>query len=277
MDHLLDFLEVPLIKQMLMLDIAFYGIGLADILGGKYSPEQDGSIQAYCPSGTVSHVHRLLQFYGGHKKLVQANTYFAKSVACVYTFPALHNLQIELRFENPPMNSCIPKSFANVGNLYVTRTGLHCLGDVEDCTPFTQTLRDCTNRVCTIDEHAVLQPNLYANIRTLVRNHWTVRNLKLSVVEAAKGQKSGKCPICHEPLEGKILETACKHQFCQECWEQYWQSNSHGGPETAFRFNLQSSPAIISCPMCRREYRSWEVVPIETLDWQKDEDEASTV
>ncbi len=263
MRHLLDFLNVPLIKQMLMLDIAFYGMGLADIVGGKYSQKNKGSIQAFCPAGSAPHVHRLMQFYGGEKKSLRCDTYFAKSVLCVYTF-AVFNFQIELRFENPPMNSSIPKSFANVGNLYVTRSGLHCLNDAEACTPFTDIVQDCVDRTCDIDVNGVLQPNLYTNLRNLVRNNWSVRNLKISMVDSKNYAGEEKCPICHEIFSGNIVRTNCQHHFCTKCWENYWQSACQSEVDTsAFRFSLRTSPNVVSCPMCRHEYKPWEVVPLE--------------
>lgn len=233
-------------------------------MGGKYKP-CNGSIQAFCPAGSAPHVHRLLQFYGGQKKLLQYNSYFAKSVLCIYTFTAVFNFQIELHFENPPINSSIQKSFANVGNLYVTRSGLHCLNEAEDCTPFTDILQDCVDRTCDIDKNAILQPNLFTNIRTLVRNKWSVRNLKISIVDSKNNlEEEEKCPICHEKLCGNIVRTDCQHHYCIQCWEKYWQSTSRVDADTsAFRFSLQSMPSVVSCPMCRREYKPWEVVPLE--------------
>ena len=246
---------------MLMMDVAFYGMGLADILSGNYSCKSKGTIQAFCPVNTLSHVHRLLQFHGGRKNLLTSDTYFIKSILCVYTFDQL-NLDIELRFENPPIVNSIPKSFANVGNLYITRSGLQCLNEAEECTPFTDILRDCLARTCRIDDTFVLQPNLYTNIRNLIRNKWTVKNLKLTVV--VYGKSSEKCPICHDILSGKVVRTECQHDFCIQCWEKYWQNETRPveANSAAFRFNLRSCPNCINCPLCRTEYKPWEVCPL---------------
>ena len=61
MENLVNFLSVPIIRQLLILDVTFYGLGIAEIISGKHSFQNKGIIQAFSPTRTSCYVQRILK------------------------------------------------------------------------------------------------------------------------------------------------------------------------------------------------------------------------
>ena len=256
MDTLVTFTNIPIIKHMLMLDVVFYGMGIANILAGNFSNERISRLNAFSPQVTSHFVQRFLTEIGAEKRLVTST--FGHFM-CLYFLKEL-NIELDIRFDTRAFDVSVEKPFTNVSNLYISRNGLSALASTEDCSPFSDLLNCCLTRRCKLNVQSPMHPHVYDTIRQMYENGWTIENMAISIVSLETPQP---CPICREVMKGEVVQTACRHYFCVRCWANHWKHSVGDIDNNIFRFNLVGHPIKINCPMCRREMNSWECAPLK--------------
>lgn len=257
MENLVNFLSVPIIRQLLILDVTFYGLGIADIIAGKHSFQSKGTLQAFSPTRTSCYVQRLLKENNAEKRLITTSF---NQFMCVYYVPQI-NVDIEFRFDDRIIQLCIPKPLTDVSRILIDRRGMTVLSQNDDCCPFVELMQKCIQSKCSVDPSNTMSGKIIDDIKNLYRNGWIVDNLKIQLVMLQTPQD---CPICHESIDGEVLQTSCHHYFCTDCWEKHYNHSVGDTINTLFSFNMENDPKYVTCPMCRFEMKPWECVPIRT-------------
>lgn len=258
MEALVNFTEIPIIKQLLMLDVIFYGMGIANILAGN-KPSSTRRIQAYAPQTTSHFIQRFLHNNQAEKRIVTSS--FGQFI-CLFYIKSL-NVELDIRFDTRSFDICANQCTVNVEKLYLGRNGLSALAAIDECSPFTELLQSCLQRRCKLLMKTPMHLNVYDKIRDLYKNGWTIDNMSIKIVSL---ETPSKCPICHETICGEVVQTVCHHYFCMECWEQHWKhSVGDLSEDNIFRFNLAGHPVEVNCPMCRHSMHSWECAPLREM------------
>lgn len=253
MESVLEFMSEPIIKHMLMLDCAFYGIGIAYIIAGNFEKQENNLLDVYCPCIAQNYVQRFLDENGAEKH-GQPNfmcpSYFTYSIK---------NFVMQIHFDNRPLSEIITRSSIDIGNFYINRMGVFTQSRVDEAFPYLTLMQRCLQRKCKINTKSMLSDHIYVIIKELYEKGWTIENIKIKFTRVPR---PFQCPICHNNIEKDSVLTACNHQFCNHCWNTFW--NGTITKRTGiFHFNLESDPNIVACPMCRHEMKSWECVPYD--------------
>ena len=258
MDDVLQFMADPIIQQMMMLDCAFYGIGVAYILGGMFSRDKSNLLDVYCPCISQNYVQRYLRANGAEK---HGQDGFITSTYVTYS---IKNYIMQIHFDNRPMSAIITRSLVDVGNFYINRMGIFTQSQIEEGLPYFTLMQRCKQKVCSLNTRSLMSSNVYEVIKELRDNNWTIENTTLKIIQWSEHSEPFQCPICHGHFlnNSTCVETSCRHKFCNECWKNFWD-NSVQKRTGIFQFNLEHDPNIITCPMCRNESKSWQCVPYD--------------
>ena len=278
MSGLHEFLQHPVIKQLLSFDVVFYGSVVAQALAGQHPIDffrQSGVATGWAPMEAMVYLDRFL-----HPIIVSRD---AKPFGLAHV---IHEYVLEVEqevmefdihfFDNVDAQDTMPSKLClDVDNICVSRSGLWVYDKSEDvCLPssLANAVARCESKTFGVSPSAVRpflgDKDIMDRIVEMRKSGWAYSSSPKMRLKAYSG--ADVCSICHEPLStGVAVETWCGHMFHRDCWSTHVMHSYNRNEETlasvpfAFGSNpISSSGAVyVNCCLCRSGCRAWEAIP----------------